>query len=133
LLPNSPDIPRKSPLATAASGCRPTFLGLPQGELSAARLPTQPVFRVAVPGWLSLASDARKRNTWTKAAGPAADQLREWFAAIVAPLVAKCSIPEIRRATGLSTRYVIMIRQGLAPHPRHYAVLAELVGAEMPG
>jgi hypothetical protein len=48
LLPNSPDIPRKSPLATAASDCRPTFWDCRQGELSAARLPTQPVFRVAV-------------------------------------------------------------------------------------
>jgi hypothetical protein len=73
---------------------------------------------------------ARKRNTWTKASGPAVDHLREWFTATVAPLVAKCSIAEIRRATGLSTRYVIMIRKGCVPHPRHYPALATLVGVE---
>jgi hypothetical protein len=78
------------------------------------------------------ALDARKRNTWTTASGPAADQLREWFTATVAPLVAKRSIAEIRRVSGLSTRYVIMIRQGLVPHPRHYPVLATLVGVEPP-
>jgi hypothetical protein len=33
------------------------------------------------------------------------------------PLVATCPIAKIRGAAGLSTRYVIMIRQGLAPHP----------------
>jgi hypothetical protein len=62
----------------------------------------------------------------------AVDQLRDWFTARVAPLVAKCSIAEIRRSTGLSTRYVIMIRQGLVPHPRHYPALAALVGIEVP-
>jgi hypothetical protein len=75
---------------------------------------------------------ARKRNTWTQASGPAVDQLREWFTATVAPHLAKYPIAEIRHATGLSTRYVIMIRQGLVPHPRHYPALASLVGSELP-
>ena len=75
---------------------------------------------------------ARKRNTWTTASGPAVDQLREWFIAGVAPLLANCPIADIRHTTGLSTRYVIMIRQGLVPHPRHYPALAALVGIEMP-
>src|SRR5205807_199779 len=79
------------------------------------------------------ASLARKRNAWTTASGPAVDQLRDWFTATVAPLVAERPIAEIRRTTGLSTRYVIMIRQGLVPHPRHYKALAALVGIQLPG
>ena len=63
------------------------------------------------------ASEARKRNTWTKRSGQTVDQVRQWFIASVAPLVAKSSIAEIRGATGLSARYVIVIRQGHAPHP----------------
>ncbi len=55
-------------------------------------------------------SRLRMRNSWTKASGPAVDQLREWFTTTLAPLVAKCPLSEIRRATGLSTRYAIMIR-----------------------
>jgi len=50
----------------------------------------------------------------------------------VAPLLAKSPLAEIRHATGLSTRYVIMIRQGFVPHPRHYPVLAALVGVKAP-
>ena len=75
---------------------------------------------------------AQKRNTWTTASGPAVDQFREWFTAAVAPLLEKSPIAEIRSITGLSTLYVIMIRQGLVPHPRHYAALATLVGIEVP-
>jgi CRISPR-associated protein Cas1 len=78
------------------------------------------------------ASPARTRNIWTKAAGPAVEQLRQWFTTTVAPLVANRPLPEIRSATGLSTRYAIMIRQGYVPHPRHYPSLAALVGAEFP-
>lgn len=77
------------------------------------------------------AAIVRKRNTWTTASGPAVDQLREWFTATVTPLVAQCPIAEICRTTGLSKRYVIMIRQGLVPHPRHYPTLAALVGAPL--
>jgi CRISPR-associated endonuclease Cas1 len=81
---------------------------------------------------LTGSSLGRKRNTWTTASGPAVDRFREWFTTSVAPLVAKRPIAEIRRTTGLSTRYVIMIRQGLVPHPRHYPALAALVGIEVP-
>ncbi len=58
-----------------------------------------------------------KRNTWPKASGPAFDQLREWFAVTVGPLVAKYPLADIRGATGLSTRYVIKIRQGVRAAP----------------
>ena len=34
------------------------------------------------------------------------------------PLMTKCPLAEIRRATGLSTRYVIMIRKGLGIQPQ---------------
>ena len=73
-----------------------------------------------------------KRNTWSKATGADVDQLREWFTTTLAPLLAKRPLAEIRGATGLSTRYVIMIRQGYVPHPRHYTMLAELAGVEAP-
>jgi CRISPR-associated endonuclease Cas1 len=74
----------------------------------------------------------RTRNTLTRASGPAVDQLQEWFKADIAPQMATCPVAEIRRATGLSKHYAIMIRQGYIPHPRHYPMLAELVGAVMP-
>ena len=74
----------------------------------------------------------RTRNTLTRASGPAVDQLREWFTTAVTPRMATCPVAEIRRATGLSKHYAIMIRQGYIPHPRHYPMLAELAGAEMP-
>jgi CRISPR-associated protein Cas1 len=74
----------------------------------------------------------RRRNSWTKASGPAVDQLRDWFTAAVAPRVATCPAAEIRRATGLSVRYAIMIRQGYVPHPRHFLALAKLAGVSAP-
>jgi len=58
-------------------------------------------------------------NALSKAAGPAVDQYRQWFTTTVyPPLVTKCPLAEIRRATGLSTRYVIMIRKGLGIPPQ---------------
>jgi len=83
-------------------------------------------------GLAAWASAARKRNTWTTASGPAVDQLREWFTATVAPLLAKSPLAEIRHATGLSTRYVIMIRQGFVAAPEALSVLAALVGVKAP-
>jgi len=73
-----------------------------------------------------------KRNGWFRASGPTVDQLREWFTATVGPLVADYSVAQVRGATGLSTRYVIKIRQGLVPHPRHFPALADLVGMVVP-
>jgi CRISPR-associated endonuclease Cas1 len=75
---------------------------------------------------------AGERNSWTKALGPAVDELREWFIVVLAPLLAKCPLAEIRHATGLSTRYAIKIRQGYVPHPRHFAALAALAGVQVP-
>ena len=74
----------------------------------------------------------QKRNGWFRASGPAVDKLREWFTAAVAPRMAACPVAEIRRATGLSTRYAIKIRQGHVPHPRHFAALAALAGVPAP-
>lgn len=51
----------------------------------------------------------RTRNSFTVASGPDVDQLRQWFTTTVAPLLAKCPLSDVRRATGLSTRYAIMI------------------------
>jgi hypothetical protein len=72
------------------------------------------------------------RNTWPTASGSTVDQLREWFTTTVQPLLANCPLADIRNATELSTGYVIRIRHGRMPHPRHYAALAKLVGMEVP-
>jgi hypothetical protein len=60
------------------------------------------------------------------------DQLREWYITTVSPLLREYSLAQIRDATELSTRYVITIRHGAVPHPRHYLNLAALVGVELP-
>jgi hypothetical protein len=72
----------------------------------------------------------RERNTWPAASGATVDQLREWFETTVRPLLAKCSLADIRNATKLSTGYVIRIRRGRTPHPRHFEALAKLAGVE---
>jgi hypothetical protein len=46
--------------------------------------------------------------------------------------LAKCSLADIRNATELSTGYVIRIRRGRTPHPRHFEALAKLAGVEAP-
>jgi CRISPR-associated endonuclease Cas1 len=74
-----------------------------------------------------------ERNTWPKASGAGIDKLREWYVATVGPLLARCSLAQIRDATGLSYRSAILIRKGHVPHPRHYQNLAALVGVELPG
>jgi hypothetical protein len=68
------------------------------------------------------------RNSFATPTGPVVDERREWYASAVAPLVARCSLSDVQRATGLSKRYAIMIRQGHVPHPRHFAALAQLAG-----
>jgi CRISPR-associated protein Cas1 len=73
-----------------------------------------------------------ERNTWPTASGATVDQVREWFTTTVQPLLANCPLADIRSVTQLSTRYAIKIRHGHVPHPRHYPVLAELVGVELP-
>jgi hypothetical protein len=74
----------------------------------------------------------RARNAWPTASGVTVDQLREWFETTVRPLLAKCSLADIRNATELSTGYVIRIRRGRTPHPRHFEALAKLAGVEAP-
>jgi hypothetical protein len=59
-------------------------------------------------------------------------QLREWFTAKLAPLLAKVAVSEIRAATGLSARYTMMIRQSYVPHPRHFSALAKFAGVPAP-
>jgi hypothetical protein len=73
-----------------------------------------------------------ERNTWPTTSGATVDHLREWFTTNVQPLLAKCSLADICTATELSTGYVIRIRRGRTPHPRHYSVLGQLVGVELP-
>jgi CRISPR-associated endonuclease Cas1 len=52
---------------------------------------------------------------------------REQFTREILPLLQSVPIRQIQRATGLSLRYVSLIRRGEAlPHPRHWATLAAL-------
>jgi hypothetical protein len=41
------------------------------------------------------------RNAWPTASGATVDQLREWFETTIRPLLAKCSLADIRNATEL--------------------------------
>jgi CRISPR-associated endonuclease Cas1 len=77
-------------------------------------------------------SRARAQRSEDRPAGLPKEQLQEWFATTVGPRLSSCRVSEICRATGLSKRYAIMMRKGCVPHPRHYLVLAELVGVEAP-
>jgi hypothetical protein len=78
------------------------------------------------------AAGSRERNSWPAASGATFDQLYHWFETTVRPLLAKCSLADIRNATELSTGYVIRIRRGRTPHPRHFEALAKLAGVEAP-
>jgi hypothetical protein len=73
-----------------------------------------------------------ERNRWPAASGATADQLRQWFTTTVQPLLANRPLADIRSVTDLSTGYVIRIRRGRMPHPRHFSALAQLVGVEVP-
>lgn len=59
---------------------------------------------------------------------PAQVELRQWYVAELQPRIIVLRNAQIMQATGLSRRYAIMIRRGFIPHPRHFAVLAELAG-----
>jgi CRISPR-associated endonuclease Cas1 len=53
-----------------------------------------------------------------------------WYGAMVQPLLAAFTLPAIAKAAGVSTSAAAKWRSGRAiPHPRHWAALAELVGA----
>jgi CRISPR-associated endonuclease Cas1 len=53
----------------------------------------------------------------------------ELFAQKIQPLLANVSMSDIRKALGVSNWYASKIRKGYRPHPRHWGMLAELVGA----
>ena len=74
---------------------------------------------------------AEGRRAWV--GGPSGDEaaLRQWYAADVAPRLAEVARTEIARAIGVSRVYARNIARGKVPHPRHFEVLAELVGVEM--
>jgi CRISPR-associated endonuclease Cas1 len=80
--------------------------------------------------------NAAKRLLWRQRPGwsEAGDQtLRQWFAGTVQVQLRDYKIADIMGATGLSKQSVADIRAGRhTPHPRHFAVLAKLVGVEAP-
>lgn len=49
----------------------------------------------------------------------------------ILPLIQDIPLSKLRRATGLSLRYVSLIRRGArTPHPRHWAGLKEAADSE---
>ena len=58
--------------------------------------------------------------------------LNHWYAENVAPKIARFSNAQIRRATGLSSRYATLIRYGIPPHPIHFSAVARLIDIEPP-
>jgi CRISPR-associated endonuclease Cas1 len=59
--------------------------------------------------------------------------LRQWFSDALQPALMSCRPSDIKRATGVSTVYASMIRNGrYVPHPRHYTSLARLAGLALP-
>jgi len=77
------------------------------------------------------ASKARKnalaQHSWKDSDQPAW-LTAEFFAGKVQPQLASVSMSAIRSALGVSKWYASKIRQGYRPHPRHWQVLAGLVG-----
>lgn len=70
---------------------------------------------------------AQARASWDPATQPA--WLTEnLFSQKIQPLLASVSSSAIRSTIGVSHWYASKIRQGYRPHPRHWQVLAELVG-----
>jgi hypothetical protein len=49
----------------------------------------------------------------------------------ILPLIQEIPLSRLRRATGLSLRYVSLIRRGeRTPHPRHWEAFASIRGVE---
>jgi hypothetical protein len=72
----------------------------------------------------------RQRPGWSEAGDEA---LRQWFVGTVLVRLNTCKLADIMGATGLSRQSVAGIRTGRhTPHPRHFAVLASLVGVDPP-
>jgi ribosomal protein L40E len=58
---------------------------------------------------------------------------RKWYLEVVAPRLARVTLPAMARVTGASTSAASKWRAGRAvPHPRHWKALAELVGIGEP-
>ena len=56
-----------------------------------------------------------------------------WFRSTIQPRLGALTLPAIARGTGASTSAASKWRAGRTlPHPRHWLLLAELVGAELP-
>jgi hypothetical protein len=51
------------------------------------------------------------------------------FSQKIQPVLSNVATSVIRSSIGVSRWYASRIRQGYRPHPRHWKVLAELVGA----
>jgi hypothetical protein len=78
-----------------------------------------------------------RRNALAQHAWKASDQpawlTEELFEQKIQPLLAGIPMSAIRSALGVSNWYASKIRQGYRPHPRHWAILAELVGMSLDG
>jgi hypothetical protein len=56
-----------------------------------------------------------------------------WWREVVVPALGAVSTTAITAATGLSSGNASLVRRGLRnPHPRHWPILAELVGVAVP-
>ena len=78
------------------------------------------------------AGNARQRaeqRQWVASADIERDE--EWYQREIQPRLAVFSLPAIAKATGTSTTAASQWRSGRrTPHRRHWASLAELVGAD---
>jgi hypothetical protein len=77
---------------------------------------------------------AEGRRAWDTGSetDEAAAVLRRWYVAGVAPRLAGVARTEIAQAISVSRVYARDIARGKVPHPRHFAALAQLAGAELP-
>ena len=76
----------------------------------------------------TLPSISKARSSWDEASQPASVAHPELLSQKIQPLLAGVSTSVIRSRIGVSRWYASRIRQGYRPHPRHWKVLAELVG-----
>jgi len=58
-------------------------------------------------------------------------EIRSWYLETVVPRIVAVSPNKIRSATGLSDRYIVLIRRSIFPHPMHFPALAGVVGVGM--
>jgi hypothetical protein len=73
--------------------------------------------------------NALAQHSWKESNQPAW-LTHELFAGKIQPLLSRVPMSVIRSALGVSKWYASKIRKGYRPHPRHWRVLAELVGAK---